>query len=450
MNKPLLQLACFVSCFIHAEETKKNVILIMADDMGYECVGANGSAYYKTPNLDKLAATGLRFEHCYSQPICTPSRVQIMTGRYNHRNYVKFGLLHPKEVTFGNVMKAAGYKTCIVGKWQLKGGFEGPTKFGFDEYCLWQLTRRPSRYANPGLEINGKAVDYPNGRYGPDIVSDYLVDFVKRHKDEPFFVWYPMILPHWPFEPTPDSADWDPKSKGLKGQGKPKYFPDMVAYVDKIIGKIVKNLEELGLRENTLVMFTGDNGTATSVTSPFKEMQWKGGKGSTRDAGTHVPFIANWPGTIKPKVSQDLIDFSDFLPTLAELGSATLPNVPIDGRSFLPLLRGEKGNPRDWIYCWYSRNGLRQPGKFKRFARNQRFKLYADGRFIDVPKDFHEQNELKIEEFPELAQGIKMQLQTVLDKTDKAEFVYADETAALQKANKKKKKKKTGKKKSAE
>ena len=122
----------------------------------------------------------MRFEHCYAQPLCTPSRVKIMTGIYNVRNYVKFGLLHPNEITFGNILKQAGYSTCIAGKWQLLGGFEGPNKFGFDEYCLWQLTRRPARYPNPGVEINGKTVDYKNGEYGPDIVSDYLVDFIKR------------------------------------------------------------------------------------------------------------------------------------------------------------------------------------------------------------------------------------------------------------------------------
>ncbi|MEK6235695.1 MAG: sulfatase-like hydrolase/transferase [Planctomycetales bacterium] len=119
-----------------------NVIFIMADDMGYECVGANGSTFYKTPHLDRLAAGGMRVTHAYSQPLCTPSRVQIMTGRYNSRNYVRFGYLHPNEITFGNVMKKAGYKTCIAGKWQLLGGVEGTNNFGFDEYWMWQLTHR--------------------------------------------------------------------------------------------------------------------------------------------------------------------------------------------------------------------------------------------------------------------------------------------------------------------
>ena len=122
---------------------KPNIVFIMADDFGYECVGANGGTSYQTPVLDQMAKEGMRFEHCYSQPICTPSRVKLMTGISNMRNYGKFGFLDPKQTTFANLLKKEGYATCIVGKWQLQGGLEGPNKFGFDEYCLWQLNRRP-------------------------------------------------------------------------------------------------------------------------------------------------------------------------------------------------------------------------------------------------------------------------------------------------------------------
>lgn len=137
-----------------------NVILILADDLGYETIGANGGTSYQTPVLDKLAATGVRFEHCYVQPLCTPTRMQLMTGIYNVRNYVTFGQMDPQSVTFGNLFKRAGYATCITGKWQLGRELELPKKFGFDEHCLWQHTRRPPRYANPGLEINGREVNH--------------------------------------------------------------------------------------------------------------------------------------------------------------------------------------------------------------------------------------------------------------------------------------------------
>src|SRR6188474_1695777 len=177
----------FAASWVAAETSRKsNFILIMADDLGYECIGANGSTSYKTPVLDKLAATGMRFEHCNVQPLCTPTRVQLMTGIYNVRNYLTFGHMDPNCVTFGNILKQAGYTTCITGKWQLGNDPQLPKKFGFDEHCLWQHTRRPPRYANPGLEVNGKEMDYENGEYGPDLVNDYALDFIGKNKEKPF------------------------------------------------------------------------------------------------------------------------------------------------------------------------------------------------------------------------------------------------------------------------
>ena len=424
---------------------RPNIVLMMADDMGYECVGANGSTFYQTPHLDRLARSGMRFEHCYSQPICTPSRNQIMTGRYNTRNYVRFGLLHPREITFGNVMKQAGYRTCVVGKWQLKGGVNGPRGFGFDEYCLWQLTRRPTRYPNPGLEINGTEVDYRKGEYGPDLVSDYLVDFIKRHQQGPFFAYYPMILPHWPFQPTPDSADWDPQERKEWPRRKwnRKHFREMVAYADKLVGKVDNTLRELGIRENTLLIFTCDNGTYKGITSPFRGKPVRGGKGSTPNAGTHVPMIASWPGTIPSGgVTQDLIDFSDLLPTLAEAGGGQLPtDRKIDGRSFLPQLKGQPGNPRDWVFCWYQRNGKRD-GNVKRFARNQNYKLYHDGRFFHIPTDELEKRGLTPDQIDTTRAAVRDQLKAVIDTlyAEEGSFPYKREAAADRSGKNKKKK----------
>ena len=417
-----------ISASLHANPP--NVIVIMADDMGWECVSAyrdlitkynypkaklGEEDHYSTPHIDKLAADGIRFDHGYSQPICTPSRVQIMTGIYNQRNYVRFGLLDPKARTFGHVMKDAGYKTCIVGKWQLEGGFEGPTKFGFDEYCLWQLTRRPARYPNVGMEVNGKEIDYP-GKYGPDVASDYLCNFIERNKDKPFFGYYPMILPHWPFEPTPDSKDWDPKSKGWEGGGQtqkqPKYFREMVAYVDKIIGKIVAKVEEQGLTEKTLIIFTGDNGTATSVTGVMNGRVIKGGKGSMPDAGNHVPFVVSWPGTVKAgQTTRAIVNFSDILPTIAEAAGVKVEHK-IDGVSFLGHLKG--GKPaRQVSYCWYARNG---GAKGQEFARSADWKLYPDGKLYNVYKDVAEKNPVSPGELDQKARNIYAQLQQELDR----------------------------------
>jgi arylsulfatase A len=159
----LLAMAFVCHPSLAAESKKPNIILIIADDFGYECVGANGGESYKTPNLDQLAAGGMRFDNCYVLPVCTPTRVQLMTGMYNVRNYLQFGLIDRDATTFAHLLKDAGYATGIAGKWQLGTGKRLPQRLGFDEAYLWQHTHRPPRYANPGLEHNGKELDFSNG-----------------------------------------------------------------------------------------------------------------------------------------------------------------------------------------------------------------------------------------------------------------------------------------------
>ncbi|MBN1590181.1 MAG: sulfatase-like hydrolase/transferase [Pirellulales bacterium] len=412
-----------------AVDRPPNIVLIMADDLGYECLGADGGTSYKTPVLDRLAAEGARFEHCYSQPLCTPSRVKLMTGMYNARNYVRFGMMDRNQTTFAQLLKQAGYVTCVAGKWQLGNQPDSPRHFGFDESCLWQHMRgrtkksgHDSRYPNPSLEINGREVDYTHGEYGPDVVSDFACDFMERHRDKPFLVYYPMILTHCPFVPTPDSTDWDPKSPGpLRYKGdSPKYYVDMVAYMDKLVGKVVAKLEELGLRENTLVLFTGDNGTDQPIVSIMNGRKVAGGKRYMTDAGTHVPLVANWPGTIpKGQLRQELVDFSDFLPTLCEATGTPVPErLKIDGRSFLPKLLDKEGTLRQWTYCWYSRNG--QMKHAREFARNQRYKLYRTGEFYDVANDMLEKRDLGDQDLDAETTRARAVLQKALDQYENA------------------------------
>ena len=209
----LLAIALACTAVLCAQR-RPNVVVILADDLGYECLTCNGGGSYETPNLDALAAGGARFTNAHVQPLCTPTRVQVMTGQYNVRNYVGFGQLKRGEVTFGNLLRDAGYRTGIAGKWQLGRVAELPKEFGFDEHVLWQHTRFAPRYPNPGLEHQSEQVDYENGEYGPDLISDFAVDFVERHRDAPFLLYYPMILPHFPHQATPDSDGWDPTVKG--------------------------------------------------------------------------------------------------------------------------------------------------------------------------------------------------------------------------------------------
>lgn len=413
-------------------QTPPNVILIMADDVSWECFDCYGGEDYKTPNIDRLASQGVRFEHCYSTPICTTSRVKLMTGKYGFRNYTHFGYLNPKERTFGHMMQDAGYRTAIAGKWQLNGLYNNlpnskdtlrPQKAGFHESLLWQVTQTKQgggeRFWNPGLEHNGSLVTKKQneGLYGPDLFTDFICDFVTRHKKQPFFVYYPMVLVHDPFVPTPDSVgeriindklNKEPKNYDAKKEN----FVAMVEYMDKLIGKIADHVDDLGLGENTIIMFTADNGTNTRLRSQWNGQTIRGGKAGMKDNGTHVPFVARWTGQTTPgTVLPDLIDFTDFYATLADAAKAKpTEDSPIDGRSFLPQLQGQPGDKRDWVLCHYQCYWNKKPGQF---ARTARYKLYRDGRYFEVPVDLDEEHNLAHPVSTE-AEEIRQQLSQLL------------------------------------
>jgi arylsulfatase A len=384
---------------------KINIVLIMADDLGFECIGANGCESYKTPNIDKMASKGMRFTNCFANPICTPSRNKIMTGQYNVRNYVKFAFLDRKQKTFAHLLKGAGYKTCIAGKWQLGHDLDSPQHFGFEESCLWQHTRTKlkegtkfdSRFSNPCLEINGVEKNYTNGEYGPDICAEFVCDFIETNKDKPFLVYYPMILTHCPFVPAPGTKDWDPKSPGFKGyKGNAKYFKGMVEHMDKIIGRINNKLVSLNLDKNTVVFFTGDNGTDRPVKTVMNGQTVSWGKGQLNDNGTRVPLIVSGLGVKAGLVSDELVDFTDFLPTLCDISGATQSKkIAVDGQSLWSTLQSKEGRDKPWVYFWYGRHGEYKTVKV--LARNKthmvlRQQMKASPKFIDCSKPY----ELKI------------------------------------------------------
>ena len=391
MNNLLLSLLAiflFLAQGAHAQQ-KPNIILIMADDLGYETLECNGGESYLTPNLNQLANEGVRFSRAYSMPICTPSRVQIMTGKYNFRNYTRFGLLDPEERTFAHLLKDKGYTTAVAGKWQLEGGEESPYGFGFEEYALWQVRTGDYwyRYKDPILYNNGERMKNTNGKYGPDVFTDFIMDFTKRKSEEkqPFFVYYPMCLVHDPFQPTPALANFEEYS--IEGLNHEAYFDDMMAYMDDNLGRLVNHLEEIGVRDNTLIIFTGDNGTDRDVVSLMEGQVVRGGKGLPIERGTHVPLIASWPGFHQAGLlSENLVDFTDVLPTLIEAAGAKIPqDFLTDGRSFLPQLKGENKTARDWVYCDY--DAKRSDTPVVRYAQEYRYKLYDDGRFYDIAND---------------------------------------------------------------
>lgn len=415
MNALLIALAAGPIAAAPPAADRPNVILILADDFGYECVRSNGGTSYRTPHLDALAAGGMRFTQAYSTPLCTPSRVQLMTGRYNFRNYVRFGEFDFRERTFAHALKGAGYATMIAGKWQLSGGEDGPKRAGFDESVLWQLYAegKGSRYADPVLHKDGKPLEGTAGRYGPDVFLEHIRGFVSRHREGPFLVYWPMVLTHAPFDPTPDSP-------GSARRDRPENFPDMVAYLDKNVGELVAHLGREGLRERTLILFVGDNGTGRPITSTLDGRPYRGGKGTTTTAGTHVPLIASWPGRVPAGVvDDDLVDFSDVLPTLAQAAGAELPaGIPLDGRSFFDQLLGKPGVPREWIFCHYEpRHG--NPTVRTRYAQDRGWKLYQDGRLFDLRADPAEERPIAPDAGDEGARTARAKLKAVLDRMDR-------------------------------
>jgi arylsulfatase A len=400
-----------------------NVVVILVDDLGYECLGVNGSKSYRTPNIDRMAGEGVRFRHCYAQPNCTPTRAQLMTGLSNVRNYVSFGNLEKSQVTFANLLRDAGYHTAIAGKWQLGSRDASlPRHFGFDEHCLWAHMGRGERYADPSLSLNGELKTY-EGKYGPDVCQEFVLDFIRRFKERPFLVYYPMILTHGPFEATPKSEDWGKETAKGKSN-RQQHFADMVAYMDGQVGALEAELKRLGLSDDTLILLTGDNGTGRGVVTELDDgSEQDGEKGSTTRAGMHVPLVAHWPGRVAAGVvADDLVDMTDILPTVLEIAGVKLPaDKPFDGRSILPQLEGKKGTPRDWIYSYWVPLREKQTAHLGgrgavEQAFDRRYKLYSTGEFFDFEKDPDELKGEKVSELKGEASQAAGRLQRALDQ----------------------------------
>lgn len=377
---------------VRAAETapsKPNIIFILADDIGIPGLGCYGGQF-KTPNLDALAMGGTRFEYCFAAPLCAPSRAMAMTGRYAFRTGVTgngqgAAATPEKDGCVAKRMKAAGYSTAVAGKWRQLSHFrtkEDGAKWGFDEFLIWgagapetgekQGKAASDRYWNPDYNLNGKALPDKQGKYGPDVLQEFVVDYIRRHKDGPFFVYYPTPLIHSPILPTPDSPKGQAKGKKKNADS---LYGQNIAYLDKLVGKLVAELDALKIREKTVIVFSGDNGSVGEGTINGRAVD--GGKHTMLEGGSRVPLIVNWPGTTPAGVvRKDLVDFTDFLPTFVELaGGQPASGIKIDGRSFAPQVRGQSGTPREWAYV--------QLGN-ERYIRDARWKLTGTGELFDM------------------------------------------------------------------
>jgi len=388
-------------------EKKPNIILFLSDDHGLDGVGCYGSDRFKgrTPNLDRLAETGIRFERCYSTPLCGPTRCQLMTGRYPFRTggltNGSAGQPAPQdEVSIAKTLKKAGYATGHCGKWRQMGA--SPGDWGFDEYItdptaggwFWQKS----------YTKNGELVQTDKEIYYPDVTHEFALDFIRRHRERPFFFYYSSHLVHGPILRTPDTKAGAADQAAL--------YDDNIAYLDKQVGNLVAELDRLNLRESTLILFTGDNGTA-GRSGTIGGRQINGAKGSMWEGGSRVPTIANWKGTApEGRVLKDLVNQTDFYATFAELAGATLPEgVTLDSRSFAPRLRGQAGDPREWIFVQLGANW---------YVRDDGWKLNQAGELFDMKDSPFVEQPVPADAQDAAAAAARKRLQAVLDQLNPA------------------------------
>ena len=394
-----------------------NVVLILADDAGYEVFGVNGSTQYSTSKIDNLASGGVRFTNAHSKPCCAPSRVALMTGKSNIRNYVDQGLLPRNEYVIVDPFREAGYATAIAGKWRLHGftrndsGVAGGV--GFDTYCLWGTANTTmDRYRNASVECDGQVTQLGADEFAPDFFVGFLLEFMESNRDRPLFAYYPMVLAHGPSALPPGSNCHSADDQCI--------YEDMVSYMDSNVGRLYDKLKELDLLDNTIVVFTSDNGTRIDMVSVLGGDAIHGDRGTTRDVSTHAPLFVHVPGGTGGRVVEDLIDFTDFLPTLADAAGLTIPNrADLDGVSFWERLEGRPGQPREWLYTYYfprpGEDSFDNPANHPEvaYARDKQYKLYHTGELFDVSADPHELYPLPDDD--EVSRDNRATLQAVLD-----------------------------------
>ncbi|MDR3632941.1 MAG: sulfatase-like hydrolase/transferase [Isosphaeraceae bacterium] len=431
----VLALWC-AACAGHAAEVRPNVVLIVADDLGGTDLGCYGSRFYRTPNLDKLAAAGRRFSQSYAAcPVCSPTRAALMTGKHparlhltdwlpGRRDFPAQRLLRPafrqelplEEVTLAEALKAAGYATAIVGKWHLGGaGFE-PTRQGFDLNIAGDANGSPLSYFAPfarqGRTMPGLA-DAPAGQYLTDRLTTEAERFIETHRSEPFFLYVPHFAVHTPLTAKPDLEAKYPKWDGTPhGRQENPTYAAMVESLDESVGRIVAKLDALDLARRTIVIFTSDNGglatregphTPATINVPFRE-----GKGWLYEGGLRVPLILSWPGRVAHGVENTPVSSADLWPTVQALcGLADIPRV--DGVSFASLVTDGKAlaaRPLFWHYPHYSNQGGR-PGGAIRDGDWKLIEFYETGRreLFNLAKDPGENANLAAQE-PALTESL--------------------------------------------
>jgi arylsulfatase A-like enzyme len=410
-----------------------NVILIIGDDFGYDLAGYNGGTSYSTPNIDYLAQNGMTFQHMFSYPDGFPSRIAMYTGKYNFRNYKRWGYIDQQEKMLGNMFKDAGYHTGFYGKWQCNGGDESLKAHGFDDYAVYlpfAEDQRERRYKNPLVYVDGAYLpdEEVRKKYSEDVFVEKLEQLIDRsvQAKQPFFAVYSLNLVGAPFVPTPDNlefASW-PVEKDQE-RSDLKYFPEMVRYVDKKVGQIREKVYQLGLLNNTLIIFTSDNNSDQRILSSWRGQTVKGTKTTTQFTGTNIPFIAYWPNTIKAgSANNDLHDFSDIFPTLADAcQKQTALYGILDGVSFYKRMTGSVDDSiRSAVFVDWD-NDRRDDNivPMERYAHDSVYKLYdvygeRAGNFYNMRLDPLELNPLSESSLSEAEKAKKQALAAIISR----------------------------------
>lgn len=417
---------------------RPNVVFILIDDISHYGVSAYGakqlnstaglfeSVPVATPAIDRLADEGVLASNAFAYAVCEPTRVALMTGMNNQRNFVQAKALHASHITFGDLFKQAGYTTGIAGKWKQSRGtatIPGETyvdQFGWDKIHCFDLLYEGPRHIDPNFVVNGKinwysGLDPETNRryYGPELVNRFALDFIEAHQDESFFLYYPMLLVHDEHTPTPDTQPQDAYDNfevmthtgvkpdnsfgAFKGDDR-RFYPDMVAYMDKMIGKVTDKLDRLGLRKKTIIIVMGDNGSKAAFSYTLQDgSEFIGAKGQCKVNGLQVPLILSYPGSIASGTRYNgLINVTDLLPTLCDAAGIEIQNKEdLDGISFWPQVTGTHNKPhREQLYTWYNANrAMTDQTKLITYAQEIGFKRYGpdtnypQGRFFDLRSD---------------------------------------------------------------
>ncbi|QBG46739.1 sulfatase [Verrucomicrobia bacterium S94] len=400
MKKLMVHFGCAVLsavCMQSQAVERPNIVVIVADDLGYGDIGCYGSESIKTPHIDALAAEGLRFTDFHSNgAVCSPTRASLMTGRYPQRTGV-IGVITAhkhrhvglalEETTIAEVVKSAGYTTAMFGKWHL--GYQpkyNPVHQGFDEYIGFVAGNVDfhAHLDQIGEEDWWKQDQLcPEEGYTTDLITRHGVEFIKRNKDKPFLLFLTHEAPHYPYQGRNDPVQYLP-GKGLVGspKGTPEIYKEMIEVMDEGIGRIVQTLKDSGLSEKTLVFFCSDNGPAGLGSAGGL----RGKKSHVWEGGHRVPGIAYWPGVIEAgRISDETVMGADLFPTIAELANAPLPkDVVLDGINLLPhITEGTALSSRPLFWANWRGMAVRQ-GRYKLVTQPKNF---ADPELYDLKND---------------------------------------------------------------